>query len=205
MSGEDLIQRTVLRKGKLNIMQNTSICPKPGEQVQPEFYSEAFEEIPLQLERRKCEAIEKDLETGFRLFSAVIYCPEAVTELYQLYQFLSNILATETSRTILKATVNTIMSGKIFEKLNRKRMNGFFSVLEKTFDLKFGKVLLATIPRAEMEKMIEEDWPFFASFQAEMEMCRKETNCSGVNNLLRQLGKFFHMEKKVLNQDLFSF
>ena len=97
ISRADLVRKTLQKKGSTNILQNRSICPNPGEQVRRQFYDEVFEDVSLRPdeEKSKCSASDEDLETGFLLFSAIIYCPESVTELFELYRFLTNIVAND--------------------------------------------------------------------------------------------------------------
>ena len=179
------------KKGSRNIMRNTSICPNPGEQVRPEFYSEVFGDVSLKLDEvvDACSATDEDLETGFLLFSAIIYCPESVSELFELYQFLSNLVDNETPRTLLQATVTTIKADIIQESLNKKRLNDFYLALETTFNLQFGKILLAIVSKIEMQMIRDKGWPFLESYRDEVNECIASESCQGIQDIIKELGK----------------
>ena len=192
MTREDLVRKVLQKKGSTNILQNTSICPNPGEQVKPQFYNEVFGDIspsPNE-EKGKYSTSDEDLETGFLLFSAIIYCPESVSELFELYQFLISIVENETPRTILQATVNTIKANVVEESLNRKRLNEFYLALETIFHLQFGKILLATVSKEEMQMIMDQGWPFLESYKDNVEACLASENCNGIQEIIKELGKF---------------
>ena len=138
-------------------------------------------------------ASEEDFETGFLLFAAIIYCPESVTELFELYQFLTNLVANETLRTILQATVNTIKAEPevIEESLNKKRLNNFYLALETTFNLQFGKILLATASKEEIQMIMDKEWPFLESYKDDIGACLGSRNCNGIQEIIKELGKLF--------------
>ena len=129
-------------------------------------------------------------ETGFLLFSAIIYCPESVSELFELYQFLSNLVDNETPRTLLQATVTTIKADIIQESLNMKRLNDFYLALETTFNLQYGKILLATVSKEEMQMIRDKGWPFLDSYKDEVNKCIASESCQGIHNIIKELGKF---------------
>ena len=156
---------------------------------------EVFEDVSLRPdeEKGKCSASDEDLETGFLLFSAIIYCPESVTELFELYQFLTNLVANETPRTILQATVNTIKADIVEESLNKRRLNDFYLALETTFHLQFGKILLATVSKEEMQMIMDKEWPFLESYKDNVEACLASENCQDIQDIIKELGKLLNL------------
>ena len=127
------------------------------------------------------------------MFAAIIYCPESVTELFELYQFLTNLVANETLNTILHATVNTIKAEPqvIKESMNKRRLNDFYLTLETTFNLQFGKILLATASKEEIQMIMDKEWPFLQSYKDNIEACLTMENCQDIQEIIKELGKFF--------------
>ena len=119
------------------------------------------------------------------LFSVVVYCSEPVA----LSQFLNSLLSTQSLRTIIKATVNTIQSENIKESLSKEQMNQFYLALDKIFDFQLGKILLAISSPPEIEAMMAKDWPFFTHFSQEIDQCLEEGSCRGVQDIVNTLGK----------------
>ena len=79
-----------------------------GGQVKPEYFHTVFDKFLLELGRNKSKTTvtDEDIKTGFMLFSAIVYYSEPVS----LSQFLLSLLTTQSPRTTIKATVNTIQS-----------------------------------------------------------------------------------------------
>ena len=127
----------------------------------------------------------EDIETGYTLFSAVVYCSEQM----QLSQFLHNLLLTQSPRTIIKATVNTIESEQIKERKTRKMLNSFYFALDKIYHLQLGRINLATASKSHLKSMIAKDWPYFTHYSKEIDQCFNNDSCQGMTNIIKQLGK----------------
>ena len=138
---EEVIKRTILEKAKLienGKLDYTSMCSVG--QIEPNHYS-VITGLNIGLNNTTGgDANDEDVLTGFMIFSIMVYCPESVA----LYQFLHSLLFTQSPRTIIQATVNTIQSLDIKELINRQRMHQFYLALDKIFHFQFGKILLAT-------------------------------------------------------------
>ena len=164
-----------------------------GGQIKLEFFNTTFEQIDLgnyENITNNFSISSEDIETGFSMFSAIIYCSESVA----LSQFLHNLISTQSPRTIIQATVNTIESGDIIEADNRKAMNNFYHALDKIFKLQFGKILLATTinwarPHLLLEPMLAGDFPYVEAYKHEVEQCLGGVDCQGVEDLVQTLGK----------------
>ena len=134
---------TMTDKAKLitnGVLQYNYMCS--GGQVKKGFYPKVFDLLDIQIKGYKPvkTITEEDIETGFMLFSAIIYCSEPVA----LSQFLHNLLSTQSPRTIIHAAVNTIQSEDIKEILTRNLMNNFYLDLDKIFQFHLGKIDMAT-------------------------------------------------------------
>ena len=188
MTREDILEKTVNNKAKLitnEFIQYTSMCSRG--QVMIGFYPKVFDEMKITVNGKEdsTAVTDDDIETGYMLFSAIVYCSEPVA----LSQFLHNLLSTQSPRTIIQATVNTIQSGNLKEVFNRDRINQFYIALDKIFHFQFGKILLATASSSDLEAMLAKDWPFFTNFSQEIEECLNRTSCQGVAGLIQLLGK----------------
>ena len=128
---------------------------------------------------------EDDIQTGFMVFSSLMSCSEQLA----LSQFLHSILSTESPRTIIQATVNTIQSDNIKDKDSRKLLNLVFLALDKKLNFQLGKILLAISSKLELDSMIAKDWPYFTNYTEEIDQCLSGANCQGVRDLVQTLGK----------------
>ena len=138
-------------------------------------------------------ATREDCLTGFMMFSFVIYCPESVIN---LYQYIDNITSNQSKRTVLQATLNTIWSGDLKNTLYERKIDGYYNAIEKVLDLDYGKILLASIPSAKLEKMVQSEMPFFANYSTEVNQCLGACNeascrkkCEGLKAVVESLGK----------------
>ena len=164
-----------------------------GGQVRPVFFPTIFREMNFGT-NNSVENITsintKDIETGFCKFSAIVYCSESVG----LSQFLHSLLSSQSPRTILQATVNTIMSGDLQESGSRKALSKFYLALDKVLGLQFGKILLATrmekygLGKGFIRDMLASDLPFLDLYKKEIKTCLNQESCKGVEDLIQSLG-----------------
>ena len=121
------------------------------------------------------------------LFSAIIFCSEPVA----LSQFLHNLLTTQSPRTIIQATVNTIQSEDIKEILTKKLLNNFYLDLDKIFQFHLGKIHLATASSSQLQNMMSKDWPYFTHYSHHIDQCFNNNSCQGIRDIIKSLGKPF--------------
>ena len=192
---EDVITKEAIKeKGALDeAILNTEKCDGLGGQSRPEYYRELLQRYEEQNkgENEVGDFSREDIKTGFMVFSAVIYCPKSAKETYQLYQFLDNLVLTESPRTIIQAVVNTIQAGALVEDGDRKGINEFYLAMDKHFRFQYGKILLATSTNTQLKEMLEKDWPFFDDFRTELVGCLNGTNCERIEDLIETLGGQF--------------
>ena len=204
MTMEELIDETMKEKTKLinsGFIQYTSMCS--GGQVTKGLYPKVFAKIlkiktdysdkskfwQLGVIKVKqlsdIEITDEDLTNGFMLFSAIAYCSEPVA----LSQFLHNLLSNQSPRTIIQATVNTIQSENIKERISRKLLKNFYLSLDKIFHFQLGKIHLATASKSHLESMMAKNWPYFTPFSQEIDQCLNNASCQGVRDIITHLGK----------------
>ena len=186
MSTDDVIKEVIQKKKELitiGLLDYTSVCS--GGQVKQEHQSKIFGNINLGLTTNKTEIIteKEDIQTGFMLYSALISCSESVA----LYQFLHSLLSTQSPRTIIQATVNTIESDNLTERVSQHRINQIYMLLQTIFNLEYGKILLATSSPSDLEAMLAKDWPYFSHYSQEIDQCLGGGSCQGVTDHTHQI------------------
>ena len=105
-----------------------------------------------------------------------------------MYQFLNNLVNTESPRTIIQAVVNTIQSETIHEVDDRRRINEFYLAMDKHFGFQYGSILLALSTKSQLKEMLDKGWPFFDEFKKELVKCLKEGTCSRIEEHINSLG-----------------
>ena len=175
MSSEAIIKQVLKEKVQSVSTHNLNSMCAHG-QVKPLQYSTVFSGISLglTLDDTKPTITNEDIKTGFGMFSAIVYCPVSTLK---LYQFLHSLLSTQSPRTIIKATVNTIQSESLKEYSTRKWMNQFYLTLNKTYDFQYGKILLALSSNSQLEAMMAKDWPYFTHYTQQLEECLGSISC----------------------------
>ena len=188
LTTESIINQTIHQKANIvnsNSFKFNTMCDR--DQVKPIFYPKVFNKInfPLDYSIQVKTLTEADIMTGFMMFSTMIYCSESVA----LYQFLHNLLSTQSPRTIIKATFNTISSINIAYDRNREMLNEFYFKLEKVFDFELGKILLATHSPSQLQGMLDKKKPYLNSFSNDLKHCLESESCQVVGDLVQTLGE----------------
>ena len=194
VSGEEVIKRATLEKERLiqfEVLQYTSMCS--GGQIRSTSYS-VLENMNLGLHDTTDNVPNNDdIQTGFELFTTMVYCSEPVA----ISQFLHSLLSSQSPRTLIQATVNTIESGNIKDTLNQKSMNQFYVALDKIFEFQYGKILLATASPSQLQAMITKDRPYFRPYSKEVYQCFNSSRCHEVSQLITTLGKLMNTAEQV--------
>ena len=96
----------------------------------------------------------------------------------------------------MQATLNTIWSGDLKNTLYERKIDRYYNAIEKVLNLDYGKILLASIPSAKLEKMVQSEMPFFANYSMEVNQCLGACNeascrkkCEGLKAVVESLGK----------------
>ena len=192
---EEIIRRTILEKAKL-IKNGKVVYYKmcSGDQIKPNnYFYIGMGDLNIGLNSTSdAVANDEDILNGFMMFSSMIYCSESGP----LYQFLHSLLSTQSPRTIIQATVNTIQSGDIQDVSNMKRIGEFYIALDKIFHFQLGKILLATVSSSDLKTMMSNDWPYFSLYAQEIDQCLNNASCQGVIDLIHTLGKYYSSKPK---------
>ena len=67
-------------------------------------------------------------------------------------------------------------------------MKEFYGALAKTLDLQYGNILLATSTKAQLQAVIDNDWPFFTNNTDLVKSCLLDSKCSSIKDIIQNLG-----------------
>ena len=157
-----------------------------GNRVMDTYISTILDNITTGITDEYMDISELDVTTGFRMYTVLTACTKMDTQ--KLFHYLNNIITTESSRTIIYATVNTIQSGKVTGSVNRAMLNEFYLALDKIFHFHLGKILLSLSSDSEIRVMIEKGWPYFTHYTQEIDQCLYDDSCQGLTDIVNDLG-----------------
>ena len=64
----------------------------------------------------------------------------------------------------------------------------FYFVLASTLDLQFGKILLATSTKSQIQEVIDKDWPFFTNNTDLVKKCLSDNKCDSIQDIVKKIG-----------------
>jgi hypothetical protein len=108
MTRDDIITSVIAEKSRLLQMEIFPFKSCSEGHLKKSDYSRVFTKFVMGLDDIREDdsrdvVTEQDMETGFMMFSGIVYCTEPMA----LYQFIHSLLSTQSPRTIIQATVNT--------------------------------------------------------------------------------------------------
>ena len=171
-------------------LQNISILEKEGicslGQIKSEHWSEAFSsKLYVDEETMEGPASGEDIEAGFQLFQAIVYCPLPIIK---LFRFIDQLFSNESTRTIIQTIVNLFHSEVLEDASSFILAREFYLVLASTLDLQYGNVLLAVSTNSQLQTVLDNGWPFFTNYTHLVKTCLKYSDCSGIQNIIQTLG-----------------
>ena len=134
---------------------------------------------------------DEDIETGYELFHALVYCP---AHLFKMYTFVDHLLSNETSGTIIQTIVHLLQSSVITDRTTFTSAKRFYHVLASTLDLQYGNILLATSSNAKRETVL----PFFLNQTDLVEERFQESNFDSVQDAYKDAWKLFMLLPRLL-------
>ena len=135
-----------------------------------------------------------DLKAGFMIYSVLTYCP--INEV-KMHKFLHNLITSESSKTVIKAIINSIEMGDMTNIFSKEMVAEFYLALKKNVNLKYDKVLMATPSAAH------KDLAFLIPYKNEMDKCINGTICSN-DSIIKDLGQYLKKCLYFLNMPLFA-
>ena len=158
-------------------------------QIKADQRNQVFSKVLAMINTTKTleEPSVEDIETGYDLYHAVVFCPSAI--LFKVHTMVDQLLSVETSRTIIQTFVNLLQSGAIMDEITLTLTRQFYKVLADTLDLQYGNILIATSTTAQMQAVLNNKWPFFTNYTDLVKKCLQESKCVTLHNVFRSLGK----------------
>ena len=191
MTREDILTMTIRQKSDIPDLHRMCLMG----QVKAEYYGDVFFPfVPSEnssesgdiSEQQISEHSDMDIETGYELFHAVMFCHGMV---FKLYTFIDDLLSNETSRTILQTTFNIFQSGAITDEKSFTLAKQFYHVLVSTLNLQYGNILLATSTAAQLQNALDSDLPFFTNNTDMVKKCLQEQHCDFLQDIHQNFGK----------------
>ena len=151
------------------------------------YLNKTFASLVTSVNEEEGTATKEDLEVGFELFGIVTFCPISAI---QLFSFVNKLVETESASTIIQTIVNTIVMGDLDDIDLFKKVGRFFLVLEKLFNMQYGKVLLALLSKSELQTMLDNEMPLLTSYKQPLKSCLNGTDCRPLQDIIQSLGQF---------------
>ena len=129
---------------------------------------------------------KEDVETGFELFQAIVFCP---SDVLKLFRFVDQLLSTESQRTIIQSLVNLFQSGVMKDRTSFLKAKEFYLVLASNLQLQYGNVLLAALTKSQLQTVIDNDWPFFTDYTQLVKECLANSGCNNISEFPRKQGE----------------
>ena len=144
LTREDMLTLLIHKKSQTNGGQKCSM-----DQVKPRYRYDISSKVLSSISPNKTVGVitKEDIETGYELFHALVFCPAMAVK---IYTFIDQLLSNETSRTIIQTIVNLYKSDAITDDKSLALTKHFYQVLASILDLQYGNILLATLAGAQM-------------------------------------------------------
>ena len=150
---------------------------------------ELFSKVLSNISRVKTEQhiTDEDIETGFEIFHAIVFCPSMI---FKVYTFIDQLLTNETSRTIIQTIVHLFTSGAITDDKTLFLTKQFYHVLGSTLELQYGNILLATSTMSQLQALKRNNLPFFENYIEFIEKCLHDSICDFVQDIYQKFGTY---------------
>ena len=144
LTREDMLTLLIHKKSQTNGGQKCSM-----DQVKPRYRYDVSSKVLSSINPNKTIGVitKEDIETGYELFHALVFCPAMA---FRIYTFIDQLLSNETSRTIIQTIVNLFNSDAITDDKSLTLTKDFYQVFASILDLQYGNILLATLAGAQM-------------------------------------------------------
>ena len=186
LTRSQIIEKVIqVKEQNIVLLSNMSQCSN-GHVNSSGYLNETFTKLVASVDEAKGTTTEEDLEVGFELFGMVTFCP---TSAIQLYSFVSQLVRAESASTIIQTIVNTIVMVDLDDIDLFKKVGSFYLVIEKQFNMQYGKVLLALSTKSELQTMLDNQMPFLTSYAQPLRSCLNGTDCRPLQDVIQTLGK----------------
>ena len=81
--------------------------------------------------------------------------------------------------------------GIIKDRTTISLMKDLYALLASAFNLQYGKLLLATSTKSQLQTVIDNDWPFFTNHTDLVKGCILDSNCGIIQEIVQNLGNVY--------------
>ena len=188
MTKEEIVKKVIQQKSQMRVIPEVDHMCLMGQvkkEKQEGVFSKLFSNISIN--EKSGEPSDEDIETGYELFHALVFCPSVV---FSTYTFLDQLLSNETPRTIIYTIVYLLQSDAIKDETSFALTKQFYHILASTLDLQYGNILLAKSSNEQREAVLRKGLPFFLNHTDLVENCLQESTCDGVQHIFQKIGIF---------------
>ena len=186
MTSEQIKDKVIQEKMQnISILVDESLCS--FDQIKSSELDFTFSKLVslIDKEEMKDPVTAADIETGLELFHAVRYCPSPMV--IKLFRFVDELLSTQSSGTIIQTFVNLFRSRDVDDVTSFGLAKEFYLVLASTLQLQYGNILLATSTKAQIQSVIDNDWPFFTNNTDLVESCLNGIECNKLQEAIQSI------------------
>ena len=122
----------------------------------------------------------------------------------KLFKFVDELLSSQSSGTIIQTFVNLFRSKDVKDVTSFGLAKEFYLVLASTLKLQYGNILLATSTKAQIQSVIDNDWPFFTNNTDLVKSCLRGLGCNKLQDAIQNLSTTLCNNLMLLNPDILS-
>ena len=126
----------------------------------------------------------EDLPLLVETFSFLHFCstPKLI-EAVKLGTFLKKLLGEKNAKTLLSATVNTMLQGNVKSTSNKDILHQIFDDLDKVYNFMLGPSILALASTPQLRQMAKADFHFLEDYSQDIQHCLRNPNCNRMIDL----------------------
>ena len=186
LTEEQISEEVISKKMQtLSIMGEQGVCLY--DQIKSDHLDEAFPKLVsiVGIENLEEPATQSDILTGFKLYHAIVFCPERDMK---LNRFVDQLLSSESKRTIIQSYANLFHSGVLKGTTSITLAKAFHMDLAATLNLQYGNILLATSTKSQLQYVRDIDGPFFTNNTDLVKNCIWDSKCDMLQDVIEDLG-----------------
>ena len=108
-------------------------------------------------------------------------------EAAKLGRFYSTLLEKENMRTVVVATLNTMLDDEV--EYNSNLLDDIFAELDKSYNFMLGPAILALASTSQLRQIANKDYPFLTEYKHQIKDCLGDPKCATFSQLDFLTGK----------------
>ena len=135
----------------------------------------------------------EDVFLALDAFSFLHFClPPNVMESAQLGFFYSTLLEKENMRTVVVATLNTMLDDEV--QYSSHLLDDIFAELDKNYNFMLGPAILALASTSQLRQIVNKDYPFLTEYKHQIKDCLEDPKCETFSQLDFWTGKKINLK-----------